>query len=135
MGYCEGVRYLYREEIYHSDKLLWNDLSQLTKISILYPIIDIIETLAVFSQLQIQKLVFVYFISIDNMWSLRRYINPRINNAGNLMISWFLGAAIGIDLVWVNHFEDELVVNIWLHAEFRLLDTDETFRRNYIEYL
>ena len=51
------------------------------------------------------------------------------------MISWLLSAAIGIDLVWVNHFEDELVVDIWLHAEFRLLDTDETFRRNYIEYL
>ena len=61
------------------------------------------------------------------MWGLRRYINPRINNAGNLMISWFLGATIGIDLVWVNDFEDELVINVWLHAEFRLLDTDETF--------
>ena len=69
------------------------------------------------------------------MRSFRRYINPRINNAGNLMISWCFGAAIGIDLVWIYNFEDELVIDIWLHAKFRLLDTDETFWRDYIEYL
>ena len=69
------------------------------------------------------------------MRSLGRYINPGINNAGNLMISWCFGATIRIDLVWINNFEDELVVDIWLHAKFRLLDTDETLRRDYIEYL
>ena len=69
------------------------------------------------------------------MWGLRRYINPRINDAGNLMIGWRFGATICIDLVWVNNFEDELVVDIWLHAKFRLLDADETFWRDYIEYL
>ena len=51
------------------------------------------------------------------------------------MISWCFSATIRIDLVWVDNFEDELVVDIWLHAKFRLLDTDETLRRDYIEYL
>ena len=51
MSYSEGMGYLNREEIHHFDELSWDDLSQLTKISILYPVVDVIETLAVLSQL------------------------------------------------------------------------------------
>ena len=51
------------------------------------------------------------------------------------MVSRRFSSAIGIDLVWIYNFEDKLVIDIWLHAKFRLLDTDETFWRDYIEYL
>ena len=69
------------------------------------------------------------------MRSFRRYINPWIDNAGNLMISWFFGATVGINLVWINNFEDELVVDIGLHAQLWLLNTYEALWRYDVKYL
>lgn len=132
---CKGMRYLYSEEVHHSDQLFRDNLRQQPKISCLDPIINVVISFTVLSQLQVQKLVLVYLIGIDNVWCLGRYIYPRVNNTANLLISGVWCPTESSYLMCVDDFEDELVVDIGLHAQLWLLNTYEALWRYDVKYL
>ena len=89
------------------------------------PAIHVIEAFAVLCELQVQELIFEDFISTDDVWCLRRYIDPFVDDPAHLVVSRRPRATVIFNLVSVDYLEDKLVVDVCSCPRMSLRNADE----------
>ena len=130
VGNAESMRDLYSIQVDHSNEFLRNIFSERAEVCQLHSKVHVVEAFAILCKLQIKEFVFEHFVGTDDVWSLRRYIDPLINDPADLLVCWMSRTAVLLDLIGVDNLEDELLGHIWTYMPLALLDADEAFRRN-----